>query len=122
MAGLVPFVECGHRDGDGTFIACTSCHFFAMVEKIWLWLIIISSIIATLVLMYAGFKLVTAGGNTEAWTSAKKFFFNAIIGLIILLAAWVIVDTIIKAVAGTELGVWNRIEDECARESVPVGR
>jgi hypothetical protein len=50
--------------------------------------------------MRAGVKLVTSGGNPGALQAAKDSFVNALIGLIIVFAAWLIVDTLMKALVG----------------------
>ena len=52
--------------------------------------------IAAIMCAYAGFKLVISAGSSEERTSAKKIFTSAIIGFIIALAAWLIVETILS--------------------------
>lgn len=52
--------------------------------------------IAAIMFAYAGFELVTSGGSTEKRGIAKKVFTNAVIGLIISAAAWLIVHTILS--------------------------
>lgn len=52
--------------------------------------------IAAIMFVYAGFLLVTAGGETAgARTKAKTIFTNAIIGLVLAMAAWLIIRTIL---------------------------
>jgi len=46
--------------------------------------------IAVVIIIYAGFKWMTAGGNDENVTSAKKILIAAVIGLIIILSAYAI--------------------------------
>lgn len=64
----------------------------------------------------AGIKLVTSGGNTSAVESAKKQMTNAFVGIIIVLGAWLLIDTILKGVAldltkfGAGFGPWNQIQ------------
>lgn len=45
-------------------------------------------VIAVILIVYAGFKWMTAAGNEEAVDSAKKLLTAAIIGLIIIFMAW----------------------------------
>lgn len=45
-------------------------------------------ILVVLLIMYAGFLWMTSGGSEEKITKAKKFLFNSIIGLIIILSSW----------------------------------
>jgi hypothetical protein len=64
--------------------------------------------IAAIMFAYAGYLLVTAGGETAgARTKAKSIFTNAIVGLIIAVAAWLIVSTILAILGynGTWIGL-----------------
>ncbi|MCA9366562.1 hypothetical protein KC722_03210, partial [Candidatus Kaiserbacteria bacterium] len=75
------------------------------------WIVAISSLLIILVLAYAGFGLVVSGGNQSAYEKAKGYFMNAIIGLIIILAAWTLIDTLMKVlVDDTKFGPWNEID------------
>ena len=47
-------------------------------------------VIFTIIIIYAGFKWMMAEGNTESVTQAKSLLKNAVIGLIIVLAAYAI--------------------------------
>lgn len=53
--------------------------------------------IAAIMFAYAGFKMVTAGGEAaHARTEAKEIFTNTVIGLIIAVAAFLIIKTILS--------------------------
>jgi hypothetical protein len=52
--------------------------------------------ISAIMFFYAGFELVISGGNTEKKGVAKKVFTNAVLGLVIAVAAWLIVRTILN--------------------------
>lgn len=51
--------------------------------------------IAAIMFAYAGFTMVTSGGSPEAKTKAKNIFTSVAIGLIIAVAAWLIIRTIL---------------------------
>lgn len=52
--------------------------------------------IAAIMFAYAGFKMVTAGGESgEARNKAKSIFTNTLFGLIIAIAAWLIISTLL---------------------------
>jgi hypothetical protein len=56
--------------------------------------------IAAIMFAYAGFLLVTAGGEAAgARTKAKSIFTNAVIGLILAVACWLIVKLILSTLA-----------------------
>lgn len=54
-------------------------------------------IIMVLVVIAAGFKWMTAGGNEDKVSEAKRSLVSAVIGLVIILSAWAIVQFIINS-------------------------
>jgi hypothetical protein len=57
-------------------------------------------LIAVGFLIWAGFLYLTSGGNEEQSGKAKKLILQVIIGIIIILLSWVIVNTIITQLSG----------------------
>ena len=55
-------------------------------------------LVAVIVIMYGGFKWMTASGNEEKVEEAKKLIGAGIIGLVILLTAYALVSYIINTV------------------------
>ena len=53
--------------------------------------------VATLVVIYGGILYVTAGGNQENADKGKKLLMYAVVGIIIILASYAIVNTILVA-------------------------
>lgn len=56
-------------------------------------------IIVVVIVLWAGFKWMTSGGKEEKVTDARKTLINLIIGLVIILSAWSIVNFVIKALS-----------------------
>ncbi len=54
-------------------------------------------IIAVIIILIGGFRWMTAGGNEEKVTGARKLIVAGIIGLAIILAAWGISNFVINA-------------------------
>ena len=52
--------------------------------------------IAAIMFAYAGFKMVTSGGSSEARGKAKNIFTNAVLGLAVAAGAWLIIRTILS--------------------------
>lgn len=100
--GLVP---CGSPGQE----PCTTEHVVAFANNVITWLISILGVIAVIALMITGFKLVTSAGNPSAWAAAKDMFTNIVIGIIIILAAWLVVDTILKGF--TDQGLEERSQE-----------
>ncbi len=61
----------------------------------------LAGLIAILFLIIGGFRYVTAGGNEETVEAAKKTILNAIIGIIVIILAYVILRVIENALLGT---------------------
>lgn len=52
------------------------------------WVLGVLALIAVVLILVGGFKWMTAAGNEEKVESAKKLLVAAIIGLVIVMAAW----------------------------------
>ncbi|MBI2416205.1 MAG: hypothetical protein HYV33_06135 [Candidatus Kerfeldbacteria bacterium] len=52
------------------------------------WVLGILALIAVVMILVGGFKWMTAGGNEEKVEGAKKLLIAALIGLVVILAAW----------------------------------
>ena len=111
------FVPCS---GEG----CSACDFVILANTIIKWLITISFLLFAVLAVMAGFKLVTSGGNPSARSAAKSSFTNAFIGLIIIMAAWLAVDTLLRGLLGKDgvlsdgqvsgYGPWSQVQ--CASQ------
>lgn len=55
-------------------------------------------IIAVIIILFGGFKWMTAGGNEEKVGEARKLMIQGIIGLVIILAAWGIARFVVQAI------------------------
>lgn len=58
----------------------------------------IAGLVAVIYLIIGGFKYVTSGGNPDTVELAKGTILNAIIGLIVILIAFLIVQFILRAI------------------------
>jgi Type IV secretion system pilin len=116
------FVNC---EGAG----CSACDLVKMINEIIKWLFGIIFLIFAVLMLMAGFGLVTSGGDTSAVSAAKSKFQNALIGILIVMAAWLLVDTMMKGLikgnngnlvdAGfTKSGPWADVQ--CQVQTVPL--
>mgnify|MGYP000025294792 CR=1 FL=1 len=60
------------------------------------WIIIIAPMLAALAFSYAGFLYITSGGNESKKTEIHKIVTTTVLGLIVILAAWLIVNAILS--------------------------
>lgn len=63
-------------------------------------------LIATLVILFSGFKLITAAGNPKVLEAAKAAMTAAVVGIVIILSGWIIVNTFISTFTNCT-GAWN---------------
>ncbi len=92
---------------------CTFCHVIELGNDLLNWLFGIIFVLFGVIAFMAGFGLVTSGGNPSKLDEAKKKLSNALVGVIIVLAAWLMVDTLMKALipdGDTSLGPWHTID------------
>ncbi len=56
-------------------------------------LIDISILIAVVLFLWGGFLFLTSGGSEKQITSGRKTITNAVIGIVIVLGSWIIINT-----------------------------
>lgn len=83
------------EDPSSTFRLGTS-DLKAAVVNIINWILGLLGIIAVIMILYAGFQWMTAGGNEDKVESSKKMISAAVIGLVIILLAWAIVNFVLR--------------------------
>ncbi len=54
-------------------------------------------LIAVIMILYGGFIWLTAGGNEDKVSSAKRIISSAIVGLVVILISWAIVNFVVKS-------------------------
>jgi len=64
-------------------------------------LFIVATPLVAIILCYAGFLMITAGGNSEKAGKAKHILTNVIFGYIIALIAWLVINSIMSALGFT---------------------
>jgi len=60
----------------------------------------LAGLVAVLFLIIGGFRYITSAGNEETAENAKKIIINAIIGVVVIILAFVIVRVISNALIG----------------------
>jgi hypothetical protein len=60
----------------------------------------IAAVVCAFWVMWSGFQYMAAGGNPRQMESAKQGFFNALIGIALVLGARVVAGMIVSAMAG----------------------
>jgi len=103
-AGLVPCGGVGEEP-------CQLCHIGVAAALVGNWLALVLGIVVVLIIMLAGLRMVVAAGDLSAVTGARRLISNAIVGYIVFLAAWMLVDTGLRFLLNQpNYGVWNDIQ------------
>ncbi|MBI2048478.1 MAG: hypothetical protein HYT30_00930 [Parcubacteria group bacterium] len=98
-------VPCGN---DGNF--CTLCDLVSLAQNLINIGIFIAITLSAVTFAVAGIKYMSAGGDPGKATDARKMFTKVVVGLVIILGAWVGVDTLMKTVLDEQkFGPWNSI-------------
>jgi hypothetical protein len=76
-----------------------------IIEGLACWLTRIATAIMVIFLILAGFRFMNARGDTGKWGSAKKNFQHVLIGILVIMAVYVIIATIAYAVGRTDFSL-----------------
>lgn len=112
-AALVPCGD-GERDADGAVTdedMCKIGDLFLLVQNIINWLLIIMIPLATLSIGIAGAMLIISGGNDERRSQAKDIIKYAVMGLVLALAAWIVVKSLVGFLLDPASGVVVPLEN-----------
>ncbi len=95
LARAFTIIPCGGYSTAST-APCTVNDFFYLVARLINLLISLAGIYAVLQIIIGGFKMVISQGNQEAVKKAQTGVIDAIIGFVLVLAAFLIVNTLVN--------------------------
>ena len=112
-APLPSIVPCGGADQP----SCTVCHLMQVAQNVLNVGIFIAIFFSSLLFAWAGILYLTQSANIIGQDKAKNVFKSVFFGLLLILAAWLIIDTIMKVLvdpnktitSGIKIGPWNEI-------------
>lgn len=110
IGGLVP----AGRDGDFSPEGYGTCEFVELINNVLQFLFVIASLIAVIIFIYAGFLMVASKGDVAQITKSKGMFMNVTIGFVIMLSAFLIVNTVLGVLLGTGSPALNWQSIECS--------
>lgn len=107
--GLVP---CG---GEGEE-PCNLCYFFVLISKVISFLMVDIAIpLVAIMALVSAVMFIIASGNPQMITRARQTITATVVGFVIVLGSWVIVNTIVVVATGNDAGTifgrkWNEIQ------------
>lgn len=115
-------VPCGRNCDDPTTnnnecCACNFCHIFLLIKRIIDFLSPMAAVVVVVMFLTGGIMFITAAGNPDKITKARKALTSAVIGFAIVLLSWSIVNIVIAFATGHVKGgiatiygmKWNEI-------------
>ena len=92
-------------------VDCNLGSFAELIQNLLNFGIFFASVVAALLFAYAGWLYLSnsVGGGEAAVKKAKSLFWNVAIGYVIILGAWLVVDTLLGSLLGKDFGLWNAL-------------
>lgn len=90
-------------------IDCNVCHIATLAQNVLNTGIFIAVFLSAVLFAYAGWEMLTSQGSSEKYGHARSIFANVMLGLVIILAGWIVIDTLMKTFTNSSFGPWNKI-------------
>jgi hypothetical protein len=101
-------VPCGTSSGAGAH-PCTVCDLATLAQNILNAAIYLAVVVSAVLFAWAGFLYLTNVANSGQHSRAVEVFSNVFIGLVIILAGWLIVDVVMRSFVGASILPWNAL-------------
>jgi hypothetical protein len=117
---IIPVLTFAAGNPDGTLAPklvpdcaphCSWVHLVQLANNLLNFLIYISIIVAAIMFAYAGFLYMSDGGSMSKVKEAHGIFTSVAVGIIIVLVAWLGIDTLLKSLTGKGLKEWSKTSD-----------
>ena len=90
--------------------SCSLCDSMIVGRNIITFLFEFSMMLGTIRIAWGGIKMMIAGGDPKNISDAKQIMLSAIIGIVIAVSAWTIVNTVLAALSPTGIAPpWSKI-------------
>jgi len=95
--------------GGGPTSPCSLCDGIIVTRNIVTSLFEVSLIIGGIMVAVGGILFMTSGGSQDKVRQARGTLTSALVGVVIALTAWVIINTLLSLIAGDGALPWNQI-------------
>ena len=100
------------RCGQDTSCPCEICDFFAMLVRIYDFIVkMIATPLAVIAIIIGAILMMISAGNPNLMSTGKKVLYSAIIGLVLVFCSYLIIDFILHALGYT--GSWTSLSMGC---------
>lgn len=90
---------------------CTTCGLVTLAQNLINFAVFLAVVVATLMFAYAGALFLFSAESPGNISKAKGIFWTVLLGIVFILIAWMVVDTVMKVLYGRDAdwGPWNQI-------------
>jgi len=109
-----PIIPCGTSESGGA--PCKICHIYILIKNVIDALLILMVPLAALGIAIGGFWILASQGNPGNVAKGKEIIWNTIWGIVIALAAWILINTIMVTLvkpSASQFLNWNRFPSTC---------
>lgn len=98
LSPMLAFAQLGSLNCGGFGVPCNVGNntLTGLIIRVIQIILALAGLVAVLVLIIGGFRYVTSFGNEEVTGAAKKMILNALLGIVIIILAFVIVQVVIN--------------------------
>lgn len=108
---LIPLIALAQGLVPCTGLDCQACHIAKLAQNVINFLVVVAIPIAAAIFAAAGFLYFTSGASPKNIDLAKGLFWNAFIGFLVAISAWLVVQTILRVTLSNEFyRGWNTIQ------------
>ena len=103
---VVSFAALGNVDCQslGGGLNCSTTTASGLLKQVITWMLGLAGLISVLFLIIGGFWYITSAGNEETAEKGKNTAINAIIGIVIIVLSWVIVNVVSNLASTSQSG------------------
>ena len=88
---------------------CTFCDMLKVASNLVDFLTRLALVAGVAAVVGGGFMMLISGGSEERFKKGKNLVTNAVIGIVIALTAWIIVNTLFHILTGDGNAIWSEI-------------
>ena len=99
---------------------CNWASFISLAQNVLNFIVSLAVVAAAVMFAYAGWLFFSSGANTSNLEQGKKIFTSVVVGLIIILVAWLVVNTLLDVLTGR--GLEQRTNDINNSATVDITR
>ncbi|MCX6720372.1 MAG: hypothetical protein NTW11_01030 [Candidatus Staskawiczbacteria bacterium] len=115
------FVQCGNGtpiyDASGSCTSncpCGICDFFKMLSTIYSFIVWdIAMPLAIIAIVIGGIMMMISAGNPDLMGKGKTMLKTAIIGLVLVLGSWIIINLVLTAIGYKDISTWSSFSINC---------